>query len=34
MQMPVLEKVNESHKVACHRKEDIERLVQDRYGKS
>ncbi len=34
MQMPALEKVNESHKVACHRKDDIERLVQDRYGKS
>ncbi len=33
-QMPELESVDNNHKVACHRKFDVQKLIQDKYGKT
>lgn len=33
-QMPELEGVDNNHKVACHRKYDVEKLIQNKYGKT
>jgi oligopeptide/dipeptide ABC transporter ATP-binding protein len=30
---PDLEDIGDGHKVACHRKFDIQKLIQDKYGK-
>jgi oligopeptide/dipeptide ABC transporter ATP-binding protein len=31
---PELEDVRDGHKVACHRKYDVRKLIQDKYGKA